>query len=68
MSDSKSEKEYMMERIKTLYGDRLDEEQLKAVEASLDPIIMVLEQLRSIPLENSDEPYSVFKPYRKDEK
>ena len=58
----------MFERVKTLYGDRLDEEQLAAVEASLDPMITVLEQLRSIPLENSDEPYNVFKPYRKDEK
>lgn len=58
----------MFERVKALYGDRLDGEQLAAVEASLDPMITVLEQLRGIPLENSDEPYSVFKPYRKDEK
>ena len=68
MNDSNSEKEHMFERVKTLYGDRLDKEQLAAVEASLDPVIMVLDQLRSIPLENSDEPYNVFKPYRKDEK
>ena len=54
MSDSKSEKEYMFERVKALYGDRLDEEQLAAVETSLDSVIMVIEQLRSIPLENSD--------------
>ena len=66
MSDSNTEKEHMFERIKVLYGDRLDEEQLAAVEASLDPMIAVLEQIRAVPLENSDEPYSVFKPYRKD--
>jgi hypothetical protein len=66
MTDNKNEKEYMFERVKTLYGDRLNEEQLAAVEASLDPIIDVLEEIRSFPLENSDEPYSVFKPYRKD--
>jgi hypothetical protein len=66
MTDSKTEKEHMFERIKTLYGDRLDEEQLKAVEASIDPMIAGVEQLRKTPLENSDEPYSVFKPYRKD--
>jgi len=58
----------MFERIKVLYGDRLDEEQLAAVEASFDPMIDVLEQIRAVPLENSDEPYSVFKPYRKDRK
>ena len=56
----------MFERVKTLYGDRLDEEQLAAIEASLDPMISVIEEIRGISLENSDEPYSVFKPYRKD--
>jgi hypothetical protein len=65
MSNSKNEKEYMYERVKTLYGDRLDEEQLAAIEASLDPMISLLEKIRDVPLENSDEPYSVFKPYRK---
>ena len=68
MTDSKTEKEHMFERIKVLYGDRLDEEQLTAVEASLDPMIDVLEKIRGVPLENSDEPYSVFRPYRKDRK
>jgi len=60
-----SEKEHIFKRIKELYGDKLNDEQLSAVESSLDPMIKVLEQLRSVPLENSDEPYSVFKPYRK---
>ena len=58
----------MLERVKTLYGDRLDDEQLAAVEASLDPMIKVVEEIRKTPLENSDEPYNVFKPYRKDRK
>ena len=66
MSDSETEKQHMFERIKVLYGDRLDEEQLAAVEASLDPMMTVLEQIRGVPLENSDEPFSIFKPYRKD--
>ena len=68
MNEYKSEKEYMFERVKTLYGDKLNEDQLEAIKASLDPMITVITQLRSIPLENSDEPYSFFKPYRKDEK
>jgi Asp-tRNA(Asn)/Glu-tRNA(Gln) amidotransferase C subunit len=61
-----SEKEHIFTRVKELYGDKLDDRQLSAIEANLDPMIKVLEQLRSVPLENSDEPYSVFKPYRKD--
>jgi Asp-tRNA(Asn)/Glu-tRNA(Gln) amidotransferase C subunit len=63
-----SEKDHIFKRVKELYGDKLTDEQLAAIEASLDPMISVLEQLRSVPLENSDEPYSVFKPYRKDRK
>jgi len=61
-----SEKDHMYRRVKELYGSRLTEDQLAAIKTSLDPMIKVLEQLRSIPLLNSDEPYSVFKPYRKD--
>ncbi|HHL41896.1 MAG TPA: hypothetical protein ENJ36_04435 [Candidatus Bathyarchaeota archaeon] len=61
-----SEKDHMYRRVKELYGGRLTEDQLAAIKTSLDPMIKVLEQLRSIPLLNSDEPYSVFKPYRKD--
>jgi hypothetical protein len=66
MSDSRTEKDFIFERIKTLYGDRLDDDQLKAIEDSLEPMISVLEEIRNYPLLNSDEPYSVFKPYRKD--
>ena len=66
MIKSKSEKELMFDLIKTKYGDRLNGEQLEAVEKSLERIYAVIEELRSVPIENSDEPFSVFKPYRRD--
>ena len=62
----KSEKELMFELIKTKYGDRLDTEQLEAVEKSLERVFAVIEEIRNIPLKNSDEPFNVFKPYRRD--
>ena len=62
----KSEKELMFELIKTKYGDRLDTEQLEAVEKSLERVYTVLEEIRNIPLKNNDEPFNVFKPYRRD--
>jgi hypothetical protein len=68
MGNSRTEKAFIFERVKALYGDRLDDEQLAAIEASLDPMIKVLEEIRKTPLLNSDEPYTVFKPYRKDRK
>lgn len=64
MNDSLDEKEYMFRRIKQLYGDRLSEEQLDAVEKKLDPILSALKDVREVPLENGDEPMIVFKPYR----
>jgi hypothetical protein len=68
MSIQKTEKEFMFERIKILYEDRLNDEQLAAIESGLDQMISVLDKIRSVPLENSDEPFSIFKPYRKDRK
>lgn len=67
MNDSLDEKEYMFRRIKQLYGDRLSEEQLDAVEKKLDPILSALKDVREVPLENGDEPMIVFKPYREDQ-
>jgi hypothetical protein len=68
MSKQNTEKEFMFERVKTLYGDMLDKEQLAAIESGLDQMISVFDKIRSVPLENSDEPFSVFKPYKKDRK
>ena len=67
MSNIDREKEHMLNGVKKEYGDRLSEEQMEAVEASLSAVVKVLEQLRSVPLLNSDEPFSVFKPYRSEE-
>jgi Asp-tRNA(Asn)/Glu-tRNA(Gln) amidotransferase C subunit len=66
MDNSEIEKEHMFNRIKFLYGDRLNEEQLEAVKENIDTVLKNLEQIRSIQLENKDEPYTVFQPYEKE--
>ena len=55
----------MMELVKERYGERLTEEQLENVENSLKRVMDAGKALRDTPLENSDEPYNVFKPYRR---
>ena len=65
MIKPKSEKELMLELIKTKYGERLDGDQLDAVERSLEKLVAVIEEIRNVPLENGDEPFNVFKPYRR---
>ena len=56
-----------MQLVKERYGDRLREEQLEYVENSLKRVMAAGKALRDVSLENSDEPYNVFKPYRRKE-
>lgn len=56
-----------MELVKERYGERLTEEQLEHVSKSLKTVLDAGKALRETPLENSDEPYNVFKPYRREE-
>ena len=50
--------------VKGLYGDRLDDEQLEGVRQGIEGIVAASQALRAVRLENGDEPYSVFTPYR----
>ena len=58
------EVEERFKMVKGLYGDRLDDEQLEAVRQGIEDIVAASQTLRAVSLENSDEPYSVFTPYR----
>lgn len=67
-NDSKfDEAETLFEMLIGRYGDRLDSEQLKQVCKGVKAIVEAAETLRSVTLKNSDEPFSVFSPYDKDE-
>ena len=67
MTDSDKETSILMQLVKERYGDRLREEQLEYVENSLKRVMAAGKALRDVSLENSDEPYNVFKPYRRKE-
>ena len=68
MGDEESkEAEYLFELVKNRYGDRLSEEELEEVKTGVEMVVEASVTLRSIELENADEPFSVFKPYRKEE-
>ncbi len=67
MTDSDKETSILMELVKERYGERLTEEQLENVENSLKRVMDAGKALRDTPLESSDEPYNVFKPYRRKE-
>ena len=67
MSDDSIQKEaeLMFDVVRERYGDRLDDEQLEEVKKGVEGIFEAAESLRKIKLENSDEPFSSFVPYRK---
>ncbi len=67
MTDSGEETRILLELVKKRYGDRLTEEQIEAVEKQVKNNLDTAEKLRSVELENADEPYNVFKPYRREE-
>ncbi|MFQ6075309.1 MAG: hypothetical protein ACE5Z5_04120 [Candidatus Bathyarchaeia archaeon] len=65
--DTKSkEAEILFSMARDRYGDHLSPEELEGVRKGVEAIVEAAEALRSVRLENSDEPFSVFAPYRKE--
>lgn len=66
MSDeaTKREVEERFNTVKRLYGDRLDEKQLEGVRTGVETIVRASRAVSAVRLENGDEPFSVFAPYR----
>lgn len=52
--------------VRDRYGDRLSPEELEEVRKGVEAVVEAAEALRSVKLENRDEPFSVFKPYRRE--
>ncbi len=67
MSEEKSESEHLFNIIKERYGERLSDEELAEVKKGVDRLMEAAEKLREIRLENGDEPFFVFRPYRGEE-
>ena len=67
MSDngSQGEAELMFNVVRERYGKHLDDEQLEEVKKGVEEIFEAAESLRKIKLENGDEPFSLFVPFRK---
>ena len=69
MSDTVSDREsdHLFSIIKERYGDRLTEEQLDEVRVGVNRLTEAAKALREIRLENWDEPFSVFRPFKGEE-
>jgi hypothetical protein len=67
MSNENGESEHLFNIIKERYGERLSDDELAEVKKGVEKIVEAAEKLREIRLENGDEPFFVFRPYRGDE-
>jgi hypothetical protein len=66
VDESPKEAEYLFEMVRDRYGDRLSAEELEEVRKGVEGIAKAAETLRAVKLENGDEPFSIFKPSKKE--
>ena len=61
------EAETLFSLVKEKYRDKITEEELDEVKKAVERIVETSMELRKVELGNWDEPFSVFKPCRRDE-
>jgi hypothetical protein len=61
-----SEAERLFSLVKEKYGDRIAPDELEEVRKAVERIVESSMELREVELGNWDEPFSIFKPYRRD--
>ena len=61
-----SDMAYMFDIVKSRFGNRLTDEELKEVNKAVEGIGKMTASLRAAKLNNDDEPFTRFVPYRKD--
>ena len=62
--DVDTEVERRFALVRARYGDRLTPAELEDVRTSVEGIVQAARALRAVRLENSDEPFPPFSPYR----
>ncbi len=66
VDESPKEAEFLFQMVRDRYGDRLNAEELEEVRKGVKGIMEAAEALRSVKLGNGTEPFSIFKPYKKE--
>ena len=61
-----SEAETLFTLVKERYGDRIAPDELEEVRKAVEKMVESSRELREFELGNWDEPFSVFKPYRRE--
>jgi hypothetical protein len=65
-NETKTNGQYLFNMVEHRYGNRLAPGEIDDVQKSVDGILQAADALRSVKLKNSDEPFIMFVPYRKE--
>ena len=61
------ESDILFKLVEEKYGDRLTPEELEKVKKGVERVTETARALREVKIENWDEPFTVFRPYTKEE-
>jgi len=61
---AEGDSQYLFDLLKKRYDERLNPQELEEVKKGVVNIQQAADKLRSVILENRDEPYALFVPYR----
>jgi hypothetical protein len=64
--DARAEADVLFELVLRRYGSRLDAAELDGVRKGIQGVVEGARALRAVRLENGDEPFQPFAPYRSD--
>jgi hypothetical protein len=64
---STEESDILFKLVEEKYGDRLTPEELEKVKKGVERVTETARALREVKIENWDEPFTVFRPYTKEE-
>jgi hypothetical protein len=60
------ETDFLFQMVKDRYGEQLTADELEEVRKGVKGIVEAAEAMRSVKLGNGTEPFSIFKPYKKE--
>jgi hypothetical protein len=65
LNEKEMEVENLFQLVKTNHGEYINEDELEKVRKDIEVTVELAEKLRAIKIDNSIEPFTIFKPIKK---
>jgi hypothetical protein len=63
-NETKTDRQCVLDMVKRRYENRLTSEEIEELHKAIDGVLDMADALRLVKLKNSDEPFTLFIPYR----